>query len=309
MEDTARLHEVIRRYLAGESAPELGRSFTVSDQTIYRWLSDADIPRRSYAKAQTLRAAKQGDRTVLRPSAGALTQAYLHEQQSTLVIAQRWGVSSWTVNRWLKEAGIPRRSQKKASWLRMVQGRATPGRPLAAAHREAFREGLRKWEQEHPEQRAANRQKGQQRAALLNDHRAAVPCGWCGGSVLRQRCQRLRYSRSYCNNSHRMKAVQWRRWQHGTPRPLILAALREGSAARSIGALEPELRAYRAELERADLDQRAADLPAAIEPQRAAGLPDTQPPEARRKERALTAAAVGSVGEALLRAAREKQAS
>jgi transposase-like protein len=231
------------------------------------------------------------------PSRAALWHLYWEQKISSTEIARRWGVKANTVRGWLRKANIPVRSKSEA--IRLALAEQSP-RPITNTDMTRANAVLAVRRQENPEkyrERAAWQARRLNRLKHLRQGPRPVPCGWCGSPCMRTRSARERHQASCCNRSHASCWIAHRRWHLDEPRPLILQRLHEGADPAEIGAGELETEAYRLEWE-------TPLLPQAVEP---VPLPRPAPPAAPRKQKALAPEQIGSVGEALLRAAKKGQ--
>ena len=102
LEVEERIGEPIGDYLRREyvdekmSAVMIAEKFGISYQTVYRWLKENKIEIRDNSEANL-------PKEFVKPSKRELERMYINERMSAVRIAERFGVGSTTVYRWLKE--------------------------------------------------------------------------------------------------------------------------------------------------------------------------------------------------------------
>ena len=99
--------ERLRKWYLEErkSTREIAKNVGVDSNSVLQWLKDANIKRRTLSDAQFAVYYKE----IERPSDEQLYKWYIDERKGTREIGELVGVTYPTVQRWLREAGIPRR--------------------------------------------------------------------------------------------------------------------------------------------------------------------------------------------------------
>src|SRR5262245_21929879 len=128
----ANLDHLVKRYLAGESALQLGKELGVKGETVSRWLKEGGIQLRGRTDAQVRRRLNTESRLGLDQE--ELARRYL-AGESEKALAEFLGTNRGIVRRRLLDMGITPRGRSDAErikWGRMTD--AQRRRQVSAAH-------------------------------------------------------------------------------------------------------------------------------------------------------------------------------
>jgi len=112
--DAARKSVLVKMYLAGQSAPSLGRRFRVSPTTILDAVREAGHEVRRSGPPRGTKLRKRGSPTKIELDPDELRRLYVDEQHSIKEIARRLKCSELTVRARLRDYGIPLRSAQES---------------------------------------------------------------------------------------------------------------------------------------------------------------------------------------------------
>lgn len=242
---TTDIAAALAAYQAGEGLCAVARRYHMADATLRRHLEAAGVPIRSKSEQCRLKALRQHASPLWEVTRDRWMELYWGPERpslSTLAVQMSdlagHHVSVKHLRAVLTHHGIAIRSPAEQLRIDGALGRrAEYGPPAFADLPPETQASVR------AKVAAAKTGRRQSAAHRRNNgiaHRKSVtrPCAWCAAPVTRLPClmRRVPPERTYCNLSCANHGMHWRRRFPDTPRPLVLARLRE-----SLGGDPPTL--------------------------------------------------------------------